>query len=113
MRPLILLPLALAACQQQPTETAGNNAADATAPIGMGPSQLRLIELPEGQQHGVFLRAIRDGNAPCQGVTESHRQPDVDGNPVFSVRCTDGPAYTIAVDRNGTALVTKVSADRR
>lgn len=109
MRPL-LFPLALAACQQ--AETAGNNTADVVGPIGMSPVQLRLVELPPAQQNGVFLRAIRDGNAPCQGVTESHRRADVDGNPVYSARCTDGPAYTIAVDRNGTALVTKVSADR-
>lgn len=111
MRVPILLPLALAACQQ--AETAGDNTAAATGPIGMSPTQLRLVELPAAQQQGVFLRAIRDGNAPCQGVNESHRQADVDGNPVFAVRCADGPAYTIAVDKNGTALVTKVSADRR
>lgn len=112
MRPLILLPLALAACQQA-TETAGNNTADAVGPVGMSPTQLRLVELPEGQRQAVFLRAIRDGDAPCQGVTEAHRRADVDGNPVYAVRCTDGPVYTVAVDRNGTALVTKVSGERR
>lgn len=111
MRPLILLPLLLAACQQ--AETAGDNAADATAPVGMSPTQLRLTELPVEQQQTVFLRAIRDGNAPCQGVNKSQREPDQDGSPVFVAYCVDGPIYAIVVNREGVAQVTRVSGERR
>lgn len=115
MRALYLLPLTLAACQQPAAEgnTAGENTAAATAPAGFSPTQLRVIELPEAQQQGVFLRAIRDGDAPCQGVAESNRQADQNGNPVFVARCTDGPVYALAIDATGTAQVTRVSPDRR
>ncbi|PAX08243.1 hypothetical protein [Sphingomonas lenta] len=112
MRTLVLLPLALAACQQQPAETAAttNNTA---APAGYSAVQQRTLDLPEEQRRAVFLRAIRDGDAPCQGVTEAPRQPDQDGNPVFAAICTDGPVYAIALDRNGVAQVTRVSGERR
>ena len=116
MRAIILLPLALAACQQASNgtgETAGENTANAVEAVGYSNLQRRVVELPQAQQQVVFLRAIRDGNAPCQGVTEAHRQPDQDGNPVFVALCTDGPAYAIAVNRAGVAQVTRVSPDRR
>ena len=116
MRAIILLPFALAACQQTSDatgETAGENTANAVEAVGDSELQRRVVELPQAQQNGVFLRAIRDGNAPCQGVTESHRQPDQDGNPVFVARCADGPTYAIAVNRAGVAQVTRVSPDRR
>lgn len=114
MRALFLLPLTLAACQQPADgNAAGENTASVTAPAGFSSPQRRLIALSAAQQQGVLLRAIRDGEAPCQGVTESTRQPDQDGNPVFVARCTDGPVYALAIDRNGVAQVTRVSADRR
>lgn len=112
MRTIVLLPLALAACQQQPAETVAttNNTA---APVGFSTVQQRVVDLPEESRRGVFLRAIRDGDAPCQGVTEAMRQADQGGNPVYVATCTDGPVYAIAVDRNGVAQVTRVSGERR
>lgn len=111
MRALILLPLALAACQGG-AEEAANDTAAATGPVGMTPIQLRVAELPPAQRNGVLLRAIRDGAAPCQGITDANRQPDQDGKPVFAARCGDGPVYVIAVDRNGIARVTRLSDNR-
>lgn len=112
--PLSALILALAACQQAP---AGDNAAapaNATAtPAGLSDLQQRVVGLSQGQRDAVLFRAIRDGDAPCQGVAEAHRQEDVDGNPVYAAVCTDGPAYAIAIGRDGVAQVTRVSPDRR
>lgn len=113
MRPLILLPLALAACQQQPAETPMNNTAAAAEPAGFSDVQQRLVDLPEEQRHAVFLRAIRDGDAPCQGVADATRQPDQGGNPVYTARCVDGPIYALAIDATGTAQVTRLSPERR
>lgn len=105
---LILMPLALAACRQAEEPTGGNAVA-----AGFSPTQAKLVGLSQAQQQGVFLRAIRDGNTPCQGVSESHRQSDQDGDPVFVARCTDGPVYGIVVSRDGVAQVTRVSSERR
>jgi hypothetical protein len=115
MRALIALPLLLAACGEQAAttnETATVNSA-AAAPAGYSPLQQRMVDLPQRQLDGVLLRAIRDGDAPCQGVTESKRQADQDGQPLYVARCNDGPVYAITVDRQGVAVVTRVSADRR
>ncbi|HEX8389280.1 MAG TPA: hypothetical protein VF636_09700 [Sphingomonas sp.] len=109
--PILIL---LAACQQSP-EAGGNAAAaaNASAPAGYSEVQQRVVSLPAQQRYGVLLRAIRDGNAPCQGVAEEIRQADQEGNPAYVARCTDGPVYAIVVDRNGVAQVTRVSAERR
>ena len=115
MRALLALALLLTACGE--TAPATNETATATAntaaPAGYSQLQQRVVDLPQGQRDGVLLRAIRDGNAPCQGVAESLRQPDQDGQPLYVARCTDGPVYAITVDRNGTAVVTRVSGERR
>ncbi len=108
MRALILLPLALAACG----EAADTNAAVAAAPAGLTAVQRRVVDLSPQLRDGVLFRAIRDGGAACQGVAATAREAEQDGRPVWSARCTDGPAYLIAIGGDGVAQVTKVSAER-
>ena len=110
MRALILLPVLLAACGER-TETAP--APTAAPKRAFSNVQNRVLSLTDAQRHGVFLRAIRDGDKPCQGVAEDVRQDDQGGNPVWVARCTDDHAYAIAVDRNGVAQVATLSAQRR
>lgn len=111
MRALILLPLALAACGQA-ADTNTTAAANTAAPAGFTAVQQRVVDLSPQLRDGVLFRAIRDGDAACQGVAETTRQADQDGRPVWAARCTDGPAYLIAIGPDGTAQVTKVSGDR-
>lgn len=117
MRPSILLPamltLLLAACGGAPqTNTAPGSDADTSTPAGLTEVQQRVIDLAPRQRDGVLFRAIRDGDAECQGIAGSVRQADQEGRPVWAVRCSDGPAYLIAIGPDGVAQVTKVSGDR-
>lgn len=112
MRPVFLLPLMLAACNQPSDTSTPANTASAE-PAGFSNLQQAVVDLPEEQRLGVFLRAIRDGDAPCQGVTEATRQPDQDGRPVYVARCTDGPIYAVAISAEGVAQVTRLSPERR
>ena len=110
MRATILLPVMLAACGQV-TDT-NTTATNSTAPAGFTAVQRRVIDLSPQLRDGVLFRAIRDGDAECQGVAETTRQADQEGRPVWAARCTDGAAYLIAIGPDGTAQVTKVSGDR-
>lgn len=108
---LTLLPLlALAACGQQNTSGTSRNVSMESLAVTPATSdaQRRVANLPPGQRDGVLFRAIIDGNAPCQGVVETRRQPDVNGAPVYYARCSDGPRYGIAIDANGIAQVTRL-----
>ena len=111
MRALVLCPLiALAACGSADTRNDQQPApATATTPIAFTAVQQRVVDLPERQRFGVFLRAIRDGGAPCQEVVQGIRQPDHDGSPLYAVRCEDGPQYAIAIDAKGIAQVTRLN----
>ena len=112
MRVPILLPLALAACAQAADTNTTAAAANGAAPAGPAAVQKRVVDLSPQLRDGVLFRAIRDGGAECQGVSATAREADQDGRPVWSARCTDGPAYLIAIGRDGVAQVTKVSGDR-
>ena len=106
--PLLLPLFALAACnpaevrnEQQPVSQ--------SSPTALTEVQRRVVDLPQQQRFGVFIRAIRDGGAPCQQVVQEIRQPDHQGSPLYAVRCEDGPRYAIAIDGKGIALVTKLN----
>ncbi|WP_375403647.1 hypothetical protein [uncultured Sphingomonas sp.] len=114
MRALILLPLALAACDDA-ADSADSNATattNAAAPVRLSTVQQRVVDLSPQLRDGVLFRAIRDGGAECQGVAAAAREADQDGRPVWSARCTEGSAYLIAIGADGVAQVTKVSGDR-
>ncbi|PAX07026.1 hypothetical protein CKY28_13295 [Sphingomonas lenta] len=103
--------LALAACAQQ--DAVADPERDQVVEAAAGPTapseaQRRIRELPRGQRDAVLLRAVTDGGAPCQGVIESERRPDVNGSPVFFARCSDGPLYGVAIDVDGMARVTRL-----
>ena len=108
---VLILPLALAACGQA-ADTNTTAVANSTAPAGLTAVQKRVVDLSPQLRDGVLFRAIRDGGAECQGVAATAREADQDGRPVWSARCTDGPAYLIAIGSDGVAQVTKVSGDR-
>lgn len=105
----LLLPLgALAACS--PAEVRNEQQpAVRTSPAALTEVQQQVVDLPQQQRFGVFIRAIRDGGAPCQQVIQEIRQPDHQGSPLYAVRCDDGPRYAIAIDAKGIALVTKLN----
>jgi hypothetical protein len=106
---LLLPPLVvLAACNPAEVRNEQQPAAPAS-PAPFTDVQRRVVDLPQQQRFGVFLRAIRDGGAPCQQVVQEIRQPDHQGSPLFAVRCDDGPRYAIAIDAKGIALVTKLN----
>jgi hypothetical protein len=111
MRRLILLSFLLAGCGET-AETGSNVATNSAAPAGYSAVQQRVIGLSPQLRDGVLFRAIRDGAAACQGVAEAAREADQDGRPVWSARCSDGPAYLIAIGPDGVAQVTKVSGER-
>lgn len=106
--PALLLPvLALTACG--PAEVREEQSGSAGPPAAMTEVQRNVLALPERLQAGVFMRAIRDGGAPCQQVVQAQRQPDQEGSPLFAVRCDDGPQYAILIDAEGTARVTRLN----
>lgn len=110
MLPLAVFAVALAACSQQPANdnavaSVTNNAAD-TGYIA------RVKALPDGQLRGVLLRAITDGGETCQGVQDLSREPDREGQPVWSVRCTEGSTWVITMADDGVAKVTGASVTR-
>ena len=108
---VLILPLALAACGQA-ADTNTTAVANSAAPAGLTAVQKQVVDLSPQLRDGVLFRAIRDGGAECQGVSATAREADQEGRPVWSARCTDGPAYLIAISPNGVAQVTKVSGDR-
>ena len=98
--PLVALML-LAACDGAPDNVA--------APVPQEPSafQNAVAALSPPERNMVFIRAIRDANKNCQGVTESTRQGEAaTGEPLWVARCTDGATYAVVLGRDGTAQVT-------
>lgn len=106
MRTLILLlALPLAACGGG----SGNSTATAspTAPAGLSPTQQQIVDLPEEQRKGVFIRALRDANIDCQGVTKTERRTDIaqDGQPTWIATCQGGATYSVSITPDGTAMI--------
>lgn len=90
------------------TACGGAPAGKAPAPVAEGPSafQNQVAALPESERNIVFIRAIRDANHDCQGVTGSLRQGEAaDGSPLYIARCDDGASYAVVIGRDGTAEV--------
>lgn len=107
MRVAVLSLMLLAACgQENAPERAAVNTGAAVEPTSV---QRRVVDLPPGQRDAVLLRAILDGDAPCQGVSEVERRPDANGAPTFLARCKDGPVYVISISDAGVAQVAKVA----
>lgn len=101
-----LLPLAalalLAGCDVTPTgqPTAPPKAAE--------PSdfQKAVAKLSDAERNVMFIRAIRDANLECQGVTASERQGEaLNGDPLYIAHCGKEHTYGIAMGRNGMANV--------
>jgi hypothetical protein len=65
--------------------------------------QQEVLDLPEAQRNGVFIRAIRDAGLPCQGVTESER---IDGALLtYRARCESGRDHIVTITSDGTAQI--------
>ncbi len=100
MRILILaaLPLALVACDSQPS----------APPTSQAPSafQNQVAALDDPQRNAVFIRAIRDAGYDCQQVTASKSQPvAAGGQPLWQATCSGGSIYGVQIGRDGTATV--------
>lgn len=85
----------------------GNPANTTSIEVPEGNYQAELMAMPEGQRNAVFIRAIRDANAPetCQGVESSSYQGETSGSPTWTARCTGGGDWTIVIGRDGMAEV--------
>lgn len=106
--PALLLPLLVfASCG--PVESRNQETVSVSPAAALTEVQRRVLKLPARQQAAVFIRAIRDGGAPCQHVVQALRQPDQNGNLLFAVRCDDGPQYAILIDAKGIAQVTRLN----
>lgn len=96
----------LAACgAEQPAQT--NTAA---VPADDVDYLARIRSMPQGQRNAVFLRAIRDANQPCQGVTELTEVTGTGGPATWAARCDDGGRWIVAIAADGTATVTSQAA---
>ncbi|MDP1027683.1 hypothetical protein Q5H91_10700 [Sphingomonas sp. KR1UV-12] len=110
---LLLLPL-LAGCDRQPVPAANTAAAatnEAAAPEEGYAAKIRA--LPAGQRDGVFLRAVRDSKESCQEVTNEYEINPMQGKDSWAVTCDKTNHWVIAIDGDGNAQVTKVSATSR
>ncbi len=101
-----LIPLAalalLAGCDVTPT---GQPTAPPKAPE---PSafQKSVIALSDAERNVMFIRAIRDANLECQGVTASERRGEaLNGDPLYIAHCGTQQTYGVAIGREGTARV--------
>lgn len=65
----------------------------------------RIGTMPEGERNAVFIRAIRDAGRDCQHVQTSARQPDRNGQPVWTATCDDGGNWVIVIGEDGIAQV--------
>ncbi|URW74592.1 hypothetical protein M9980_08375 [Sphingomonas donggukensis] len=92
--------LLLAACDSAPTTPAR------TTPEGPSDIQARVIALSDNERNLVFIRALRDANKDCQGVTKSERQT-IPGasDPLWVATCQGGATYGITIGRDGVAQV--------
>jgi hypothetical protein len=88
-------------------EKAGDQANVTSIEVPEGNYQSELLAMPEGQRNAVFIRAIRDANAPetCQGVESSSYRGETSGAPTWTARCNDGGEWTIVIGRDGMADV--------
>lgn len=110
IRSILLLPLAaLAACGAEPSAQ-NSAAANAAASADNVDYLSRIRSMPQGQRNAVFLRAIRDANQPCQGVTELTEVTSTGGPATWAARCDDGGRWVVAIAPNGTATVTSQAA---
>lgn len=83
---------------------APSNAVPDNADAGDGTGRnypLEVKNLSVGQRNGVFIRALKDANMECQGVSQSAPAPDV-GPDAWRVTCVDGRKHLIRVRNNGT-----------
>ncbi len=103
MIPMLALPLALVACGgPSPDNTA---AVVPTPPAGPSEFQQQVAALPEAQRNAVFIRAIRDADHDCQGVTKSERKGESGGMPLWHATCSNKATYGVLIGRDGTATV--------
>lgn len=104
----LLAPVALsvAGCGSPATDnaTATDNI---TVPEGNTVAEIR--KLPERQQFGVFLRAIRDGGRDCQEVTAAKEVGAINNAPTWAVTCRDNSRWLVAINADGIATVTNSS----
>ena len=69
----------------------------------------KIRALPERQQQGVFLRAIRDDGRDCQEVTEQQEVGSIDNAPTWAVTCDKRTRWLVTIKPNGIATVTNPS----
>lgn len=67
--------------------------------------EAEVAALPEGQKRGVFFRALRDADLDCQEVTQFATRDRVEGKAAWDVKCSNGRAWVVLVDKGGTAIV--------
>ncbi len=95
--------LPLAACGGGGGDAARNEVA---AEETQGNAIARIQALNEGERNATLLRAIRDANRECQGVTRSAATDPVQGKPAWIATCDNGGEWLVAIGADGTALVT-------
>jgi hypothetical protein len=99
----LLSVLLLAGCGDTSPE---RREAEATAQMPPSEFQNQLAALSDGERNGVFIRAIRDANFDCQGVTKSYRQGNApNGLPLYIAQCSDKKFYGLIMGRDGTANI--------
>lgn len=65
----------------------------------------KIRALPERQQQGVFLRAIRDDGRDCQEVTASQEVGSIDKAPTWAVTCDKRTRWLVTIKADGIATV--------
>lgn len=96
--------LLLAACGD---DAAGGNGAASRSPAGPTAFENSVAALAPAARDAMFLRAIRDANHDCQGVTEAKLiDRAADGSPIWLARCLDKATYAVVLRADGTAEVT-------
>jgi hypothetical protein len=98
---VLALAASLAACGDR-TPATGNETVQVPGPE---PYQAQLEAMPEGQRNAVFIRAIMDAGQECQHVASSTSAGDMEGFPVWSVRCSDGRSYNVLIGNDGVAQI--------
>ena len=73
--------------------------------VASGNYQERIDAMSDGERNAVFIRAIRDAERDCQSVQASTRQPDRNGQPVWTATCSDGRNWVIVIGGDGIAQV--------
>jgi hypothetical protein len=111
--PFPLLMLAACGTGTPAADTAGNAVAGNAATASDGGYAARIEALTPRLRQGVFLRAIRDGGEECQEVTEEYGIAPIEGKPAWAVTCDRSTRWVIAIDKSGTAIVTKASPASR